>query len=47
MKPNNLEPPDAEGIALARWIKWVNWTPKIAAGVLFLLVVAYGIPHAD
>lgn len=43
MNPNNLKPSDAEGDALARWIKWVNLTPKIAAGVLFLLVAAYGI----
>ena len=43
MNPNDLDPSDAESTALARWVKWVNWTPKIAAGMLLLLVSAYGI----
>ncbi len=47
MNPNHIEPPDAEGTALARWIRWVNWTPYLAGGVLAVLVAAYVIAFAQ
>lgn len=43
MNQSDSEPSGAEGAALARWIKWVNLTPKIAACVLLFLVAAYVI----
>ncbi len=41
MNSNEIEPFDAEGTALARWIKWVNLTPCLAGGFLTVLVAAY------
>lgn len=41
MNQNSLEQTDAERVALERWIKWVNSTPKIALLVLCTLLLAY------
>jgi hypothetical protein len=43
MNSNDVESSDAESAALARWIKWVNWTPYLTGGFLAVLVAAYVI----
>lgn len=43
MKKTTIEPADGEGVALARWIKWVNLTPYLAGGFLAVIVAAYAI----